>query len=69
VETTISSTDFLHKFEAPAFPPRAVHGRTGDSFEAAATNFIEDGASGESFGCLRVRAERGVYVRGMGGAG
>jgi len=48
---TISSTDFLHRFEASAFPP--VHGRTGYGFEAAATSFIEDGASDQSFGCLR----------------
>ena len=50
--------DFLHKFEAPAFPP--VHGRTGCGFEAAATSFIEDGASDEPL----VRAERGVYMSG-----
>jgi len=53
--------DFLHKFEAPTFPP--VHGRTGYSFEAAATSFIEDGATRDKpFGCLGVSAEEGVYV-------
>ena len=49
----ISSTNSRHQF---------FHGRTGYSFEAAATSFIEDGAGNESFGCSGVGAERGVYV-------
>ena len=47
----ISSTNSRHQFS---------HGRTGYSFEAAATSFIEDGASDVDE--LLVRAERGVYV-------
>jgi len=51
--------DFLHKFEAPTFPP--VHGRAAYNFEAAATSLIEDGAGDEPFRCLRVNVDKEAW--------
>jgi hypothetical protein len=59
VNSNVSSTDFLHRFEAPTFPP--VHGRTAYNFEAVVTSLFEDGAGDEPFKCLRVSADRDVW--------
>ena len=51
--------DFLHKFEAPAFP--SVHGGTVYNSEAAATSCVEDGAGDEPFRCLRVNVAKDAW--------
>jgi len=52
---------FLHKSEAPTFPP--VHGGTAYSFEEAATSFIEDGVGDRPFRCMSVSTRRVVYLK------
>ena len=59
MNSKVSSTDFLQRFEAPTFPP--VHGRTAYNLEAAVTSFPEDGAGDEPFKYLRASAERDVW--------
>jgi len=52
---------FLHKSQAPTFPP--VHGGTAYNFEEAATSFIEGGAGGAPFRCMRVSTRGVVYMK------
>ena len=56
MNSKVSSRDFLHKLEAPTFPP--VHGKTAYNFEAVATNLFEDGAGDEPFKYLRASVDK-----------